>query len=98
LPSSAFALVNADDKRGGVMLQNTKAAKHTYALKTVADFKAKVKSNTFQGLELDIDNRDVWFKLIGSFNAYNLLAVYASAVLLGEDQEEVLTQLSTLSS
>ncbi len=64
----------------------------------MADFKAKIKANTFQGLELEIDNKDVWFKLIGSFNAYNLLGVYATAVLLEEDKEEVLTQLSNLSS
>jgi UDP-N-acetylmuramoyl-L-alanyl-D-glutamate--2,6-diaminopimelate ligase len=64
----------------------------------MSDFKAKIKSNTFQGLELDIDGKDVWFKLIGSFNAYNLLGVYAAAVLLEEDKEEVLTQLSNLES
>ncbi|WMJ75504.1 UDP-N-acetylmuramoyl-L-alanyl-D-glutamate--2,6-diaminopimelate ligase [Cytophagaceae bacterium ABcell3] len=96
LPSSAFALVNSDDKRGTVMLQNTKAAKHTFALHGLADFKAKIQSNTFQGLELDIDGKDVWFKLIGSFNAYNLLGVYGASVLLGEDPEEVLTALSAL--
>jgi len=98
LPSSAFALVNIDDKRGMVMLQNTKAAKNTFALKTPADFKVKIKSNSFHGLELEIDNKDVWFKLIGRFNAYNLLGIYATAVLLGEDKDEVLTQLSTIDS
>ncbi|MBX9850553.1 MAG: UDP-N-acetylmuramoyl-L-alanyl-D-glutamate--2,6-diaminopimelate ligase [Cytophagaceae bacterium] len=98
LPSSAFALVNVDDKRGNVMLQNTKAHKYTFALKSMADFKAKIKANTFHGLELEIDNKDVWFKLIGSFNAYNLLSVYATAVLLEEEKEEVLRQLSNLSS
>jgi UDP-N-acetylmuramoyl-L-alanyl-D-glutamate--2,6-diaminopimelate ligase len=72
LPSSAFALVNIDDKRGMVMLQNTKASKKTFALRTPADFKVKIKSNSFHGLELEIDNKDVWFKLIGKFNAYNL--------------------------
>ncbi|MFN6945247.1 MAG: UDP-N-acetylmuramoyl-L-alanyl-D-glutamate--2,6-diaminopimelate ligase [Cytophagaceae bacterium] len=96
LPASAFALVNADDKRGAVMVQNTKASKNTYALKKVADFKARIKSTTFQGLELDIDNTDVWFKLTGSFNAYNLLGVFGTAILLGEDKQEVLTQLSNL--
>lgn len=96
LPSSAFALVNQDDKRGAVMLQNTKALKKTYSLKHMSDFKAKVLSNSIQGLELDINNTNVWFKLVGDFNAYNLLAVFATAVLLYEDPEEVLTQLSNV--
>lgn len=96
LPSSAFALVNVDDKRGLVMMQNTKASKNSFALKTMCDFKAKVLSNTIQGLELEIDGKNVWFKLIGDFNAYNLLGVYAAAVLLGEKSEEVLTTLSIL--
>ncbi|MEQ8533589.1 MAG: UDP-N-acetylmuramoyl-L-alanyl-D-glutamate--2,6-diaminopimelate ligase, partial [Imperialibacter sp.] len=94
LPSSAFALVNEDDKRGAIMLQNTKAAKKSYSLKHMSDFRAKVLSNSIQGLELQIDNIDVWFKLVGDFNAYNLLAVYGTAVLLDEPTEEVLTQLS----
>jgi len=98
LPSSAFALVNTDDKRGNVMLQNTKASKKTFALKSAADFKAKIKSNTFNGLELEIDNQDVWFKLIGSFNAYNLLGIYGAAILLGENKEDVLEEMSTLDS
>jgi len=98
LPSSAFALVNVDDKRGMVMLQNTKADKKTFALKTAADFKAKIKSNTFHGLELEIDNQDVWFKQIGSFNAYNLLGIYGAAILLGEKKEDVLAEMSTLDS
>lgn len=97
LPSDAFALVNLDDKRGMVMLQNTKASKRTYALKKMADFKAKVMTNSLEGLELEIENRNVWFKLIGDFNAYNLLSVYATAVLLGEDPESVLMKLSALS-
>ena len=96
LPSEAFSLVNVDDKRGLVMQQNTKASKHSFALKSPAEFKAKMKSNTFHGLELEIDNKDIWFKQIGSFNAYNLLGVYATAVLLGEDNEEVLMQLSNI--
>lgn len=96
LPADAFALVNVDDKRGMVMLQNTKAAKRTYALKKMADFKAKVITNSLEGLELEIENRTVWFKLIGDFNAYNLLSVYATAVLLGEDPESVLMRLSAL--
>jgi len=98
LPSTAFALVNADDKRGMVMIQNTKAHKYTYGLKTMADFKGKLLSNTFHGLELEVDRKDVWFKLIGSFNAYNILGIYGVAVLLGEDREEVLKELSSLES
>lgn len=96
LPKGAFALVNADDKRGLVMLQNTKASKYTYALKYPADFKAKIISNTLQGLELDIQGRPVWFRLIGTFNAYNLLAVLGTGVLLGEDEEEIMMQLSKM--
>ncbi|MEQ8476208.1 UDP-N-acetylmuramoyl-L-alanyl-D-glutamate--2,6-diaminopimelate ligase [Fulvivirga sp.] len=96
LTSEAFALVNKDDKRGLIMLQNTKAAKKTYSLKSMTDFKAKLVSNTLQGLELEIDNKHVWFKLIGDFNAYNLLSVYAAAMLLGEDSDTVLTALSSL--
>lgn len=96
LTSDAFALVNVDDKRGMVMLQNTKATKKTFAIKKMADFKAKVITNSLEGLELEIDNRNVWFKLIGDFNAYNLLTVYAAAILLGEDSESVLMRLSAL--
>ncbi|HSZ25249.1 MAG TPA: UDP-N-acetylmuramoyl-L-alanyl-D-glutamate--2,6-diaminopimelate ligase [Cytophagaceae bacterium] len=98
LGSDAFALVNSDDKRGSVMVQNTKANKNTFALKTMADFKAKIISNSFSGLEMEIDGKQVWFKLIGSFNAYNILAVYGAAVLLGEDKDEILVQLSNLDS
>ncbi len=96
LPSGAFALVNADDKRGQVMLQNTKAEKHTFALRYPADFKGKIISNTLQGLELEINKQSVWFRMIGEFNAYNLLGVLGTALLLGEDEEEVLMQLSQL--
>jgi UDP-N-acetylmuramoyl-L-alanyl-D-glutamate--2,6-diaminopimelate ligase len=98
LGSDAFALVNADDKRGMVMLQNTKANRNTFALKTMADFKAKIITNSFSGLEMDVDGKQVWFKLIGNFNAYNLMGVYGAAVLLGEDKDETLTQLSNLDS
>jgi len=97
LPKAAFALTNTDDKNGMVMLQNTKAYKKTYALKQLADFKAKIIENGFAGLHLDIDNEDVYFKLIGSFNAYNLLAVYGTAILLEQDKLKVLTLLSRLS-
>lgn len=96
LPGDAFALVNADDKRGMVMLQNTKAAKHTFGIKKLTDFKAKIITNSIEGLELDVDGKSVWFKMIGDFNAYNLLGVYSTAVLLGQEPDEVLTQLSSL--
>jgi UDP-N-acetylmuramoyl-L-alanyl-D-glutamate--2,6-diaminopimelate ligase len=96
LPVSSFALFNADDKRGNVMVQNCKAEKRSFALKTLADFKGRVISNTLQGLEMNINQRDAWFRLIGEFNAYNLLAVYAVAMQLGEDEEEVLMHLSQL--
>lgn len=96
LSAEAFALVNVDDKRGMVMLQNCKARKQTYSLQKVADFKGKIITNSIEGLEVEIDNRNVWFKLIGDFNAYNLLAVYGAAVLLGEDSEEVLLKLSSM--
>jgi UDP-N-acetylmuramoyl-L-alanyl-D-glutamate--2,6-diaminopimelate ligase len=96
LAKSAFALTNADDKNGMVMLQNTKASKKTYALKQLADFKAKIIENSFRGLHLDVNGADVFFKLVGSFNAYNLLAVYGTAILLEQDQLDVLTILSNL--
>ncbi|WP_448700003.1 UDP-N-acetylmuramoyl-L-alanyl-D-glutamate--2,6-diaminopimelate ligase [Mucilaginibacter sp. AW1-3] len=96
LPKGAFALTNADDKNGSVMLQNTKAKKKTYALKSMADYRAKILENQFGGLLLTIDNEEVWFKMVGSFNAYNLLAVYSAAVLLGQDKHTVLTALSKL--
>lgn len=94
LPKDAFALVNGDDKRGLVMLQNCKATHQTFALKTAADFKAKIISNTLEGLELDIHGKLIWFRMIGAFNAYNLLGVLGVAVLLGEDEDEVLRALS----
>lgn len=96
LPRDAFALVNADDKRGMVMLQNTKASKHTFALKYPADFKGKIISNTLHGLELDVEGKSVWFRLLGAFNAYNILAALGTAILLGEDEEEVVMQLSKM--
>ncbi|SMC99067.1 UDP-N-acetylmuramoyl-L-alanyl-D-glutamate--2,6-diaminopimelate ligase [Pedobacter nyackensis] len=96
LPASSFALTNLDDKNGMVMLQNTKATKKTYALKQLADFRAKIVENSFNGLHLDINDADVFFKLVGSFNAYNLLAVYGTAMLLEQDQLTVLTTLSNL--
>ncbi|HEY8511169.1 MAG TPA: UDP-N-acetylmuramoyl-L-alanyl-D-glutamate--2,6-diaminopimelate ligase [Cyclobacteriaceae bacterium] len=96
LPSGSFALVNIDDKRGMIMLQNTKADKNTFALKKPADFKAKIITNSIEGLELEIGGKDVWFKLIGDFNAYNLLGVFGAAVLLGKDPDEVLQTMSSL--
>jgi UDP-N-acetylmuramoyl-L-alanyl-D-glutamate--2,6-diaminopimelate ligase len=96
LPSSSFAISNADDKRGPVMLQNTSAKKYLYSLKTMADFKGKILDNSLTGLMLTISDIDVHFKLIGTFNAYNLLAVYAAAICLGEDKQTVLQILSSL--
>lgn len=97
LPSDAFAISNADDKRGGVMLQNTNAKKYFYSLKTVADFKGKILENNLTGLVMTINDQEVHFRLIGEFNAYNLLAVYGAAICLGQDKSEVLRTLSTLS-
>lgn len=98
LPKSAFALVNLDDKRGEVMSQNSKAKKYTFGLKFMSDFKARIISNSLQGLEMDINGIEVWVKLIGAFNASNLLAAYGVASLLGENKEDVLMQLSTSAS
>ncbi|HVM89413.1 MAG TPA: UDP-N-acetylmuramoyl-L-alanyl-D-glutamate--2,6-diaminopimelate ligase [Puia sp.] len=96
LPSSAFAVSNADDKRGIVMLQNTNAKKYFYSLKTLADFKGKILENNITGLVMDVNGQEVHFRLIGEFNAYNLLAVYGTAICLGEDKQEVLRCLSVL--
>jgi len=96
LPSSAFAISNADDKRGTVMLQNTNAKKYYYSLRTVADFKGKILDNSLTGLVMVVNDQEVHFRLIGEFNAYNLLAVYGTAVCLGEDKQEVLRNLSML--
>ena len=94
LPSSSFAISNADDRRGEVMLQNTKATKIYYALKSLADFKGKILDNALTGLQMLVNEIEVHFRLIGEFNAYNLLAVYATAICLGENKEKVLTALS----
>ena len=96
LPSDAFALINKDDKNGKVMLQNTQALKSTYSLQSMADFRCKILENEFQGLHLSIDGLEAWFKLIGSFNACNLLAVFATAMLLGQDKTNVVTILSRM--
>lgn len=94
LPKDAFALVNGDDKRGGVMVQNCKASKQTFALKSPADYKGKIISNTLEGLELEINSKLIWFRMIGAFNAYNLLGVLGVAVSLGEEEDDVLRELS----
>lgn len=98
LPKSAFALVNIDDKNGKIMLQNTQAKKVTYALKTFADYKAKILENRLEGLLLQINNQEVWVKLIGTFNAYNILAIYGIANQLGLDSLEILKIISELDS
>lgn len=98
LNDDAFALINNDDRNGMFMLQNCRGLKRTYSQKSVSDFKIKILENDFNGLLLNIDGKDMWSKLIGSFNAYNILAVYATAVLLKEDKTNVLTCLSNLSS
>jgi len=96
LSSDAFAISNADDKRGPVMLQNTQAHKYYYSLRTMAEFKGKILENLLTGLVMSINDQEVHFRLIGEFNAYNLLAVYGAAICLGEDKFEVLRVLSEL--
>jgi UDP-N-acetylmuramoyl-L-alanyl-D-glutamate--2,6-diaminopimelate ligase len=96
LPAQAFAITNLDDKRGAVMLQNTAAKKLTYSLRTVADFKGKILENSLTGLVMVINEQEVHFRLIGEFNAYNLLAVFGAAMSLGEDKSQVLLALSNL--
>ena len=98
LSKSAFAITNGDDKNGSIMLQNTKAKKITYALKSYADYKAQILENQLSGLLLKINENEVWVKLIGSFNAYNLLAIFAVAVELGIEKVEALRLLSELES
>ncbi|WP_396590528.1 UDP-N-acetylmuramoyl-L-alanyl-D-glutamate--2,6-diaminopimelate ligase [Allomuricauda sp. R78024] len=96
LPKTAFALSNIDDKNGLVMLQNTKAKKYTYALKSYADYRAQILEKQFDGQLLKIDDNELWSKLIGDFNAYNLLAIYATADLLGLEKMETLKLISEL--
>ncbi|WP_417197150.1 UDP-N-acetylmuramoyl-L-alanyl-D-glutamate--2,6-diaminopimelate ligase [Bizionia sp.] len=98
LSKNAFALVNVDDKNGLIMLQNSAAKKHTYALKSYADYKAQILENQFTGLLLKINDSEVWTRLIGSFNAYNVLAIYATAELLGLEKVEILRLISDLKS
>jgi UDP-N-acetylmuramoyl-L-alanyl-D-glutamate--2,6-diaminopimelate ligase len=96
LPKDAFALVNGDDKRGSVMVQNCRGTLQTFGLKTSADFKGKILSNTIEGLEVEVNGKQIWFRMIGAFNASNLLGVFGTAVLLGEDEDEVLRELSAI--
>jgi UDP-N-acetylmuramoyl-L-alanyl-D-glutamate--2,6-diaminopimelate ligase len=98
LPKTAFAITNLDDKNGAVMLQNTKAKKRTYALKTLADYKAKIIEKSFSGTLLSINGIEVWTKLIGNFNAYNLVAIIGAAYEMGMDKLEALTIVSQLES
>ena len=96
LPKTAFALTNVDDKNGQIMLQNTKAKTYNYALKSYADYRTQVLENHFKGLLLKINDNEIWVKLIGSFNAYNLTAVFACADILGLEKDELLRLMSTL--
>jgi UDP-N-acetylmuramoyl-L-alanyl-D-glutamate--2,6-diaminopimelate ligase len=94
----AFALTNKDDKNGMVMMQNTKASRYTYSLKSMADFKAKIVESDFNGMLLNINEQEAWFRLVGNFNAYNLAAVYGAAFLLGKERDEIITHLSNISA
>ena len=96
LPSDAFALTNNDDKNGTIMLQNTVATKHSYSLRGMADFKGRILESHFDGTELEINGRQVFVRFVGRFNAYNLLAVYGAACLLGMDAETALVNMSRL--
>ena len=96
LPKSAFALVNIDDRNGEVMLQNTKASRHTLSLQKMADFRAKLLEMVIEGMQLRINDKDVWVQFLGRFNAYNLLTVYGTAVLLGFEPEDILAHMSIL--
>ncbi|WGK65264.1 UDP-N-acetylmuramoyl-L-alanyl-D-glutamate--2,6-diaminopimelate ligase [Croceiramulus getboli] len=98
LPATAFALTNVDDKNGAYMFQNTRAKQYTYALKSLADYRAQILENQFSGLLLSIEGTEVWVKLIGSFNAYNMLAIYGTALQLGLEKLEVLQLMSELES
>ncbi len=96
LPETAYAISNIDDRNGGIMLQNTAAHKITYSCRTLADFNCKIIEESMEGMEVEIDGKRVWSRFIGTHNAYNLLAVYSTAVLLGADKEEVLVKMSAL--
>ena len=96
LPKNAFAIVNADDKNGAVMVQNTKAEKKTYSLRAAADFKARILEESFEGMNLDVDGQEVSVQFVGRFNVSNLLAVYATIVMLGIEKQEALVQMSAM--
>ena len=96
LPETAFALTNIDDKNGDVMLQNTKARKHSYSVRSLADFKAKIIEKHFDGTAIEINGKELQVQFVGVFNVYNLLAVYGATISLGQDQEQALLVLSTL--
>jgi UDP-N-acetylmuramoyl-L-alanyl-D-glutamate--2,6-diaminopimelate ligase len=96
--ADAFALTNKDDKNGMVMLQNTRAARYSYGLQQMSDFKARIIESDFNGMLLNLDGEEAWFKLVGNFNAYNLLAVYGIATLLGKEKHEIITHLSNLNA
>lgn len=96
LPANAFALVNSDDRNGMVMLQNCRASRHTYSMRGMADFRCSILEQSFRGMGLRIMGEEVWTGFIGDYNAYNLLAVYSAAVLLGAGSREVLTEMSRL--
>lgn len=98
LDADAFALTNKDDKNGMVMLQNTKATRYTYSLHSMADFKARIMESDFTGMLLHIDDQEAWFRLVGNFNAYNLLAVYGTAFLLGKEKQDIIQKLSNIES
>ena len=98
MPKNAFAITNADDKNGMVMVQNTKATVKTYSIRTMADFHAKIIECHFEGMYLEVNGKEVGVQFIGKFNVSNLLAVYGAAVMLGKDPEDVLVTLSTLKS
>ena len=98
LDSDAFALTNKDDKNGMVMLQNTAAAKYTYSMESMSDFKVRVIEHDFNGMLLNVDGEEAWYSLVGKFNAYNLLAVYATAFLLHKDKMDIIMQLTTVKS
>lgn len=92
----SFALTNKDDRNGMLMLQNTKATRYTYALNSISDFKCRILESDFTGMLLNIDGEEAWFRLVGNFNAYNIMAVYGAAFLLGKDKKEIITRLSSI--
>jgi UDP-N-acetylmuramoyl-L-alanyl-D-glutamate--2,6-diaminopimelate ligase len=97
LKPTAFSLVNADDRRSKIMVQNTLSKVYSFSLQTITPFRGKVLSNTLLGLHMEINGKEIWFRLVGDFNAYNLLSVFGAALLLGENEEQVLLALSGLS-